>query len=150
MAIEFWIAASDYRPQSGQSPPRRLTVISAEELEDRVAARQAYILGQLAEVLRVQREARSQTKSLEIQLDTAGQLNPSDVNQLQAAELNQRQVGKLLSDPQDGVQALITGLLDELASNRIDSPEIVPPDAATARGGGTDQPRPAAGDATAV
>jgi hypothetical protein len=125
VAIEFWVTAGDYRPQSGQSTVRRLTVISAQELEDRVAARQAYILGQLAEVLRVQREAREQTKLLEIQLDTAGQLHPSDVNQLQAVELNQRQIGKLLSDPHDGVQPLITGLLDELASNRIDSPEVV-------------------------
>ena len=123
-SIEFSVAASDYRPQVGQSTTRRLTVITAEELEDRVAARQAYILGQLAEILYAQREARAPTKSLEIQLDTAGRLNPSDVNQLQAAELSQRQVGKLLADPQDGVQTQITGLLDELQSNRVDSPEI--------------------------
>ncbi len=122
--IEFSVAASDYQPQVGQSTTRRLTVITAEELEDRVAARQAYILGQLAEILYAQREARAQTKSLEIQLDTAGRLNPSDVNQLQAADLSQRQVGKLLADPQDGVQTQITGLLDELQSNRVDSPEI--------------------------
>jgi hypothetical protein len=124
-SIEFSIAASDYRPQVGVSTVRRLTVISSEELEDRIAARQGYILGQLADVLTAQRTARTLTKSLEIQLETAGQLGPSDVNQLQAAELSQRQVGKLLADPQDGVQTQITGLLDELASNRIDSPEIV-------------------------
>lgn len=122
--IDFHVEASDYRPQSGQSTPRRLTIISAAELEDRIASRQTFILSQLAEVLRVQQETRSQTRSLEIQLDEANQFKKSDVDQLQSAELNQRRVARLLADPQDGVVMEIERLLDELANNRVDSPEI--------------------------
>jgi hypothetical protein len=122
--IEFTVAASDYKPQVGQCTPRRLTVISAQELEDRIAARQVFILGQLAEVLRVQRETRLQTKSLEIQAETVGRLTKTDIDQLQAGELSQRQVARLLADPQDGVQVQITSLLDELTSNRLGSPEV--------------------------
>lgn len=122
--IEFSLVASDYKPQESQSVPRRLTIISVDELEDRIAARQSYILGQLAEVLRVQRDTRSQTKSLEIGLELAKRLDKKDVNQLESAELNQRQVGRMLSDPNDGVQTQIEALLHELASNRVDNPEV--------------------------
>jgi len=122
--IEFTIAASDYKPQESQSVPRRLTIISVDELEDRIAARQSYILGQLAEVLRVQRDTRSQTKALEIGLELTKRFNKKDVSQLESAELNQRQVGRMLSDPADGVQIQIETLLRELASNRVDIPEV--------------------------
>lgn len=122
--VEFSIVASDYKPQESQSVPRRLTIISVDELEDRIAARQSYILGQLAEVLRVQRDTRSQTKSLEIALELTRRLDKKDVSQLESAELNQRQVGRMLSDPKDGVQTQIEALLHELASNRVDNPEV--------------------------
>jgi hypothetical protein len=123
--IDYEVVAEDYRPQVGQSSTRRLTIISASELEERVSARQAFILGQLAEVLRVQREVRSQTNSVQIGLEAMGHLNRQEVDQLQAAELKQRQVERLLGDPNDGVETLITSLLHELQSNRLDSPEVV-------------------------
>jgi len=122
--IDFSLVASDYKPQEGESATRRLTIISEDELEERIAARQSYILGQLVEVLRVQRDVRSQTKSLEIELDVAKRLDKQDVDQLQSAELNQRQVARLLADPNDGVAAQIVGLLDELESNHVDCPEV--------------------------
>lgn len=123
--IDFHIAASDYQPQVGQSTPRRLTIISAAELEDRIAGRQTFILGQLAEVLRVQQAARTQTRSLEIQLDETKKLSKNDLDQLQSAELNQRQVTRLLTDSQDGVAVQIDRLLEELASNRVAGQEVV-------------------------
>lgn len=123
--IELTLLALDYKPQEGQSTPRRLTIISHEELDERLAARQSYIFGQLAEVLRLQQETRSQTRSLEIQLETAGRFAARDIDQLQSSELNQRQVGRLLEDPGDGVAAQITAVLDELTSNRVDNPEAV-------------------------
>ncbi|NLF72238.1 MAG: hypothetical protein GX575_24655 [Candidatus Anammoximicrobium sp.] len=123
--IDFELTADDYKPQSAHSPTRRLTIISVSELEERVASRQAFILGQLAEVLRVQREVRAPVKALEIGLAGAGRLAASDVDSLQAAELKQRQVSRLLADPQEGVAAQIVGLLHELQSNRIENPELV-------------------------
>ena len=123
--IDFELTADDYKPQSAQSATRRLTIISVNELEERIASRQAFVLGQLAEVLRTQREARAPVKSLEIGWAGTGRLAADEVDQLQAAELKQRQVSRLLADPQDGVAAQIAGLLHELRSNRIDNPEVV-------------------------
>ena len=123
--IDFRVAASDYRPQWGHSNSRRLTVISPDQLEDRLAQRQAAILARLAELLQLQRSARSQTKALEIQLQETGRLEKPDVDQLQSAELNQRQIGRQLADDADGVPAQIRQLLDKLESNRVDNPDLV-------------------------
>jgi hypothetical protein len=122
--IDFELVAADYRPQQERSATRRLTIISVGELEERIAARRSFILGQLAEVLRVQREVRSQTRAVEIGWEEQQALLQQDVDRLQSAELRQRQVGQLLAGPGDGVQAQITALLDELRSNRIESSEV--------------------------
>lgn len=123
--IDFALTAEDYKPQAAETTTRRLTIISVNELEERIASRQASVLGQLAEVLRIQREARAPVKSLEIGWADTGRLAADEVDQLQAAELKQRQVSRLLADPQDGVAALIAGLLHELRSNRIENPDVV-------------------------
>lgn len=122
--LDVSIAASDFVPQSGQSPPRRLTILSRDEFDERLAQRQASLVTQLTEALRVQRTARAPVTSLEIQLRETGRWAPRDHDQLQAAELTQRQVARLLGDPQDGAEALIAGLLAELANNRIDTSEV--------------------------
>jgi len=123
--IDFELTAEDYKPQSAAGATRRLTIISVGELEERVASRQAFVLGQLAEVLRTQREVRAPIKSLEIGWADTGRLIGEEVDQLQAAELKQRQVGRLLADPQEGVAAQVVGLLHELQSNRIENPEVI-------------------------
>ncbi len=115
------IVAEDFKPQQTTAVVRRLTIISEEELENRVVQQQSSILSQLAEVLRLQRETRDQTAELEIRLSERGQLDPQDLSHLQSAELNQRQVQRLLTDPQDGVESRIVALLDELAHNRVAS-----------------------------
>ncbi len=122
--IDFHVAASDYRPQWGQSNSRRLTIISQDQLEDRLAQRQATILARLAEVLELQRSARSQTQALEIQLDETGALEKPDIDQLQSAELNQRQIGRQLSEGEEGIPGEIGRLLEELESNRVDHPDL--------------------------
>ena len=45
--LTFYATASDYLPQVGKSPERRITIITPRELEDRIAQRQALILGEL-------------------------------------------------------------------------------------------------------
>jgi hypothetical protein len=122
--IEFFLTAGDYKPQDNKCTVRRLIVISADELAERIAQRQTFILSQLAQALAAQRDARSQTKALSIQLEEVGNLNPQDINHLQSAELNQRQVEQLLVDDRDGIGAQIEDLLADLVSNRVDSPDI--------------------------
>jgi hypothetical protein len=117
--------ASDYLPQVGQSAiSRRITIISPAELEDRLAQRQGVILAELSRALQMQRDARSQVSRLEIQHREVGHLDKGQIDALQAAELNQRQVQRTLTSPEEGISSQIQNLLDDLSSNRVDSPEI--------------------------
>ncbi|MCA9202243.1 MAG: hypothetical protein KDA59_04330, partial [Planctomycetales bacterium] len=122
--LELQVAAEDFVPQSAESVARRISIITPDELEDRLAQRPATILGRLAEALRLEQDARTQTRAVAIQLEEAGRLAAVEVDQLQSAELTQRQVAQLLADQPDSVRALIAALLNELENNRVDSPEV--------------------------
>jgi len=124
MQLTFYVRVSDYRPQFGNSEPRRLTVITKEELQDRIAERQGRILAELARVLTMQLDGRSQVGSLEIRLTELGRFEQVDVDRLQAAELNQRQVRRTLTGRADGVPMHILALLDDLENNKVDSPDV--------------------------
>lgn len=122
--ITLYAAASDYQPQVGQSQPRRLTIITPEELQDRLAQRQSFILSELSRVLKLQQESRSQVAGLEIQLEQVGQLTKDDLDHLQAAELTQRQVDRGLTSPTEGVRAQIASLLEDLDNNNVESDDV--------------------------
>ncbi|MCH8045191.1 MAG: hypothetical protein IID44_15885 [Planctomycetes bacterium] len=122
--ISFFATASDYRPQHGQSSLRRITIITPHELENRIAERQSFILGELARVAKMQRDARRKTQDVQTQLDDVGDLRKADVDQLRAGELVQRQVGRSLASPSEGLKSQIDRLLGELKTNRLDSPQI--------------------------
>ena len=122
--VTFWATARDYLPQTGKSTVRRISIITPQELEERLAQRQTLIFGELQRVLKLQQDARAQTKSLEIQLEQVGRLNKQDVDHAQSAELNQRQVKRTLTSQTEGIPAQIADFLTDLASNRVDSPEI--------------------------
>ena len=123
--VTFFASAGDYLPQQGQSPPRKLSIITPQELEDRVAQRQAQILSELGRTLKLEQETRIQTGALQIQQRSVGQLAKQDIDHAQGAELNQRQVARALTSPAEGIPAQINDLLSDLASNRIDSPDMV-------------------------
>ncbi|MGA2031544.1 MAG: hypothetical protein ABSG68_04755 [Thermoguttaceae bacterium] len=122
--VVFCATAQDYRLQTGKSEPRRLMVITPEELQERIAGRQNLILAELARVLKMQRDSRAQGADLQIRLKELGRLEQLDVDHLQAAELNQRQVGRSLTSRSDGVPMHVLALLADLENNRIDSPDI--------------------------
>ncbi len=122
--VSIWSTASDYLPQTGKSTVRRLTIITPQELEERLAQRQMLIFGELQRVLKLQRDARGQTKSLEIQLDQVGHLTKQDVDHAQSAELNQRQIARTLTSSTEGIPAQIEDFLADLANNLVDSPDM--------------------------
>jgi hypothetical protein len=124
MQITFHATAGDYLPQSGQSQPRRLTVITRDELETRVAERQSFILGELTRVLQMQRDARAQVADLEIQMRDVGQMTKGNLDQLQGAELAQRNIDRNLTSPAEGIPSQVEGLLADLENNKVDSPDI--------------------------
>jgi hypothetical protein len=122
--VTFWATAGDYLPQTGKSTVRRIAVITPAELEERLAQRQTLIFGELERVLKLQQDARAQTRSLEIQLDQVGRFNKQDVDHAQSAELNQRQVARTLTSESEGIPAQIADFLTDLENNRVDSPDI--------------------------
>jgi hypothetical protein len=122
--LTFYAIANDYLPQSGQSPERRITIITPQELDERIAQRQATILSELGRVLKLEQEARAQVSDLQIQLAKVGALEKPDIDHAQAAELNQRVVHSTLTSDDRGLPAQIHDLLEELHTNKVDSPDI--------------------------
>lgn len=117
-------AATDYRPQSADTQPKRLTVVPLADLLELLARRQDAILNELARLLTLERECRAQVDEIEGQLARVGSLRPQDVDRMKSAAANQRQVDRGLVGETEGVAMAIAALLEDLADNRIDSPEL--------------------------
>jgi hypothetical protein len=124
VSVIFRGTAADFQPALGKSDPRRLTVITPEELTERIAERQAFIMAELLRVLKMQRSGRRQVAASKIKCEAVGRLNQRDIDDLRGAELNQRQVDRTLANPSEGVPMHVAGLLADLANNGIDSPDV--------------------------
>ena len=124
MQVNCYAMATDYRPQTGRSDPRVLTVITSDQLLERMAARQGQILAELARVLQLQRDARSQARALQIRLHESAGMEQADIDRLQAAEFNQREIARSLVSRSDGVPVQVLGLLADLENNRVDNPDF--------------------------
>lgn len=116
--LELTIAATDYRPQTGTSLPRIITIISQEQLDQRVNRQQREIISKVAEARRLQQDARQQTRSVEIKLEEGSQLGPAELANLQNGEQNQKNVREKLVTGRDSAAKLIDELLNELKQNR--------------------------------
>jgi hypothetical protein len=123
--IAFHAVAGDYRPQTGRSEPRLLLLITPEELQERIASRQGLVLAELERVLKMQRGGRRQVQSLASRLTETRRLEQLDVDHLQAAELNQREVNRNLTSRSEGVPMHVFALLGDLENNKVDSPDVV-------------------------
>jgi hypothetical protein len=115
------ITAEDYLPQLATSLVRKLTIITDQELESRLAQKQTSVLSQLSEALRLERECRQQLTALEERLSAGEPLDESHINQLQSLQFNQRQVDKLLGANPEGVEGQLTQLLAELTANQLEA-----------------------------
>jgi hypothetical protein len=122
--VTFYAAASDYKPQVGQSLGRRLRIISPEQLLDRISEQQRLILGKLAEVLQQERAARGQLSGVQIQWKEVGRLDKPDLDRLEGTRLLQDRLNDALTNDTAGVTALISRLLASLRDNQVDSPDI--------------------------
>ena len=123
--LTVYAAATDYRPQTGRSEPRTITIITPEELQERMAARQGRILAELARLLQLQRDVRGRVRALELLLHESGGLKQPEIDRLQSAEFNQREIVLGLTDRADGVPAQVLGVLSDLETNLIDNPDFV-------------------------
>lgn len=116
--------AADYRPATGRSEPRRIHVITPEELQDRLGARQSLILAELDRTLKMQQESRNQVAALAIQASQTGRLKLLDIDHLQAAALGQRQVDRTLTSRTEGVPLHVLALLADLDDNRVEGSDL--------------------------
>ena len=124
MQLVIEAEAVDYLDQKATSPPRRLIVIAAEELAERLAGSQDAIVAELARAAQSQREARSQVEAFQTRLEEAESLKPLDIDRLQATELQQREVVRSLTDRSEGVPRHLHRVLADLRNNRVDSPDV--------------------------
>lgn len=122
--LTLYATADDYHPHRGQSDPHRLTIISVDELRERLAERQSTIVAELARLLKLERDSQSLVSGAKIQLDKVGRLKKHDHDHLQGAELIQRQIERGLVSPSEGVLGQIGLLLDDLRNNEVDSPDV--------------------------
>ena len=123
--LTVYAAASDYRPQTGRSDPRTFTIIAPEELRERIAERQGRMLAELARLLQLQREVRGRVSSLGLQLQQGGILEQNEIERLQSAEFNQREIELGLTDRDDGVPAQVSSILSDMQMNLVDNPDFV-------------------------
>ncbi len=114
------LTAEDAKLQLATTTVRRVTIISEEELEHRLTIRQASILAQLSDALRVARQCREQSQSLETKLRETGEFSASERNLLQAAQHNHRQLQRLLAQTPEGAAGQISALLNDLAANHAE------------------------------
>jgi hypothetical protein len=117
--------AADYRPGVGRTVgPRRVMIITTDELEARLADRQAQIVRQLERALEMQRSTRAAAQQLEIGLRDAGVLTLANREELEAAEQSQQHVGRMLAHPAEGVPPLVSALVREIEINLLSASDL--------------------------
>ena len=82
--VTFYATACDYLPQKGKSEPRRLIVVTPDELRDRIADRERLIVAELERALKMQRGCRDLVESSRIRLGDLRRFEQPDVDRLQA------------------------------------------------------------------
>ncbi len=107
----------------GRSTTRTILIVSKEDKQKELAGRVGELLEDLQEAAALQQRAKQQTNELQTQLDTAGELRPQDIDQLQRIELDQRQAASRLTHPADGVQSQARQLQEEFQANKLDDAE---------------------------
>ena len=119
--VTFCARASDYLPQVGRSDPRRLVVVTPDEMQERIADRDKIVVAELERALKLQRGCREQADSLRVRLAETRRIEPSDIDRLQTAEHAQRDVEELLTSRGEGVPMHLAALLADLENNGLDN-----------------------------
>jgi hypothetical protein len=119
--IAYHLEARDYAGGVGRSTARRLAVVTAEELLQRLAERQTLLATELGRVAATQRDSRSQVGAIEARLGETVRLEQLDVDHLQAAAMGQRQAEHALTSRTDGIAMHALAILADVENNRLDA-----------------------------
>ncbi len=129
VAGEQWILeaiAEDYRGNRAAAEPRRVIVVTVEELAEQVAEQESSLRAELSRVLNLQREARSHLADLQ-QLQSRlpwSELLKELNDRLAGILWQQREVGRLLTDDSQSLAARIRRLLQTLQTSGVASGEV--------------------------
>jgi len=123
VVLELTIEAIDFRPQTGISLPRVITIISSEQLDRRINREQREIITKISDARRQQQDARQQTRSVELKMEEGADLLPADLANLQNGAQNQKSVRDKLTGSRDSAKSKIEALLDELRQNGMQGEE---------------------------
>ncbi|HJN11881.1 MAG TPA: hypothetical protein QF564_24565 [Pirellulaceae bacterium] len=119
--VEFQVVAKDDKPQTGDSGIRHLTIISANDFDNRMNRDQAEIRRRIEKALKLQLDVQSHTDILVESTDWS--VATSDSESLQAAHWRQQQVRQFVSGT-DGALPLAKKLLQRLANNHANKPDV--------------------------
>lgn len=122
--VVLHVEARDYAGAVGRSASRRLVVVGAEELLERIAERQSRLAAGLERVLKTERETRTRIAGLQVRLSESGRLEQLDVDHLQAAALGHRQAERALSEGDDSAAAHVRQILADVENNRLAAPDV--------------------------
>lgn len=124
VVIDYVLVVRDHKGLEGQTEQRQLEIISSEQFAERVEARLAAVLQQLTDTQKLQREARTQTRDVELSRSSDESFDRRDADQLQSVGLVQEQIRRQLSRDPNGAAFLVTRLRDELTQNRYEGGEL--------------------------
>ncbi|MEX2168803.1 MAG: hypothetical protein WD851_05810 [Pirellulales bacterium] len=123
--ISVLVEANDYQPAAGRTAlARRIRILTLEEFDSRLADRQTRIVRELEQALDQQRSAQQHTRQLELDSATKAEPSRSDIDQLATTGLDQRQIGRRLTDPKDGLLPELEAFRNDLTNNRLERPEL--------------------------
>ncbi|PHS11634.1 MAG: hypothetical protein COA78_09355 [Blastopirellula sp.] len=122
VTLNLTLIASDYKPQLGESLPRRITIIGQEQLQQRLAAMHQRLISKISESIESQQDARTQAKSAEISLAESEKLSQTDLSHLQNSEFTQRRVRQQLEEGVNNAIQQIDDILQQMKINKVAEP----------------------------
>ncbi len=125
--VDVNVLARDYGGHPSVSPEFSVAVVTEDEFASRIMERQAAILNQLSDALKLFRQSRDQTTSVITQLRQTESAEAAAIETLRRAELNHRLAEQLLIDPSEGAERLIQQCTEDLAQNRLEKSPIYAP-----------------------
>ncbi len=123
--LSLLVEAADYRPGVGRtSLPRRVTILSDEEFDSRLAEKQTDLMQDLKRLLTDQRQTRKGSGELQLERDNQAQTARATLDRLATLGFEQLRINQGVTDPSRGATAQAEQLLGELERNRQDRPEL--------------------------
>jgi hypothetical protein len=116
-SLQLRITAEDYKPQMATTEVRRISVVTAAEFQERIAAHESAVMLLLQEALATARQLHQQTDAVRSRVVSTATTTQQDVGGIEASQYSLLQLRRLLDTGPDGALGRIATLQRELAAN---------------------------------